>query len=105
MTIRRADDNSYTLLSNAAATGAGVNIKGGQYIFTAEGTIGGATIALQIMTPNGSWSTVSVFNNSIVSTTTVPFAQTAIDLPAGQVRASVASGTPSALYAYLVGLG
>jgi hypothetical protein len=105
MTIRRADDNSYALLSNASATGAAVNIRGGQYTFSAEGTIGGATIALQVQSPNGTWETVSVFSNSAASTTTLPYALTGIDLPAGAVRVSVTGGTPSALFAYLVGLG
>jgi hypothetical protein len=105
MSIRRADDNLYTLLSNASATGASVNIRGGEYIFMAEGTASGATIALQVQSPNGTWSTVSVFSNSAVSTTTLPYAQTAVDLPAGAVRVLVTGGTPSALFAYLVGLG
>lgn len=105
MSTRRADDNTYTLLSNASASGSPVNIRGGEYIFTVEGTVSGATIALQIKTPNGTLATVSVFSNSPVSTTALPYAQTSIDLPAGQVQATVTGGTPSALFAYLVGLG
>jgi hypothetical protein len=105
MSIRRADDNVYTLLSNGSATGAAVNIRGGEYLFTAEGTISGATVALQVQTVNGTWATVSVFSNSAVSTTALPYAQTAIDLPAGTARVVVTGGTPSALFAYLVGLG
>jgi len=105
MTIRRADDNSYALLSNASATGAAVNIRGGQYTFSAEGTIGGATIALQVQSPNGTWETVSVFSNSAVLTTALPYALTGIDLPAGNVRASITGGAGVSVSANLVGLG
>jgi hypothetical protein len=105
MTIRRADDNAYTLLSNGTATGAAVSIKGGEYIFTAEGTVNGATVALQIQSVNGTWMTVQVFNASAVQTTVLPYAQTAVDLPAGYARVSITGGPPSAVYAYLIGLG
>jgi len=103
--VRRADDNSYTLATNASATGSGVNIRGGEYMFCVDGTVGGATVSLQFLLPSGQWSVVSVFNSSAVQSTTLPYAQTAIDLPAGQVRLGVASGTPSGLNASLVGLG
>jgi hypothetical protein len=105
MSVRRSDDNIYTLLSNGSATGLAVNIRGGQYTFTAEGTAGGATIALQVQTPNGTWSNVNIFNNSPVSTTTLPYDQTAIDLPAGTARVLITGGAPSGIYASLVGLG
>ena len=105
MPIRRADDGSYTLASNLSATGSAVAIKGGEYIFTVEGTVSGSTISLQIQTPNGTWSDVSIFAGSVVKSTTLPLAQTQIDLPAGNVRMAATGGTPSALYAYLVGLG
>jgi hypothetical protein len=105
MSTRRADDNTYTLLSNASATGSSVTVRGGEYLFTVEGTATGATIALQVQTPNGTWSTVSIFNNSAVSSSSLPYAQTSVDLPAGAVRALVSGGSPSALYSYLVGLG
>jgi hypothetical protein len=102
---RRADDNTYSLLSNASATGSAVAIRGGRYTFSAEGTAGGATIALQAQTPNGTWSTVKVFSNSAVSTTALPYAQTAIDLPAGSVRASITGGAGVSVSANWVGLG
>jgi len=35
----------------------------------------------------------------------LPYDQTAIDLPACNVRASLAGGAPSGINAYLVGLG
>lgn len=105
MPIRRADDVAYTLAANASATASAVPIKGGEYIFTAEGTASGSTISLQIQTPNGAWTDVLVFSGNAVKTTTLPYAQTLIDLPAGNVRMAATGGTPSALYAYLVGLG
>lgn len=105
MPVRRAADNQHTLLSNGSATGAAVQLNGGEYILTIEGTAGGATFSLQVLTANGTWAPVSIFNNSPVSTTTLPFAQTNIDLPAGQVRLAITGGTPSGIFAYLVGLG
>jgi hypothetical protein len=105
MPIRRADDSSYTLASNLSATGSAVAIKGGEYQFSAEGTVGGSTISLQFQTPNGTWSDLLIFAGSPVKSTTLPFTQTQIDLPAGNVRMAATGGTPSALYAYLVGLG
>ena len=105
MPIRRADDSAYTLASNLSATGSAVAIKGGEYQFSAEGTVGGSTISLQFQTPNGTWSDLLIFAGSPVKSTTLPFAQTQIDLPAGNVRMAATGGTPSGLYSYLVGLG
>ena len=105
MPIRRADDNSYVLATNLSATGSAVPIKGGEYLFSAEGTVGGASISLQFQTPNGAWADVLIFAGSAVKSTTLPFVQTQIDLPAGNVRMAATGGTPSALYSYLVGLG
>lgn len=105
MSIRRSDDSRYTLLSNASTTGSAVTIRGGQYTFSAEGTPGGATIALQVQSPNGTWSTVNVFGNSPVSATVLPYDQTAIDLPAGNVRGSIIGGAGVSVTANLVGLG
>ena len=105
MPTRRADDQRYTLLTNGSATGSGVQIPGGEYIFVVEGTPTGSTLSLQVLTPNGTWTDVSVYSGSVVKSTTLPFAQTGIDLPAGQVRLAATGGTPTGLFAYLVGLG
>lgn len=105
MPVRRADDQTYALASNLSATGASVAIKGGQYMFMVEGTVGGSTISLQFQTINGTWVDVQIFGASIVKTTTLPLIQTQIDLPAGNVRMAATGGTPSALYASLLGLG
>lgn len=105
MSLRRADDNVYTLASGASATGSAVAIRGGEYIFSVE-YAGTATLTLQVQSPNGTWLTVNEFNASPVSFTASGM-QTAIDLPMGNVRVNVASGTPTAssIYAYLIGLG
>lgn len=105
MSVRRADDTQYTLLSNASATGAAVPIKGGEYHFMVEGTVGATTASLQIQTPNGTWTDVQVFTGSVVKFTVLPGNQSGIDLPACNVRCALTGGTPSAIFAYLVGLG
>jgi len=105
MPIRRGDDNAYVLASNVSATGSAVAIKGGEYHFMVEGTVGSSTISLQIQTPNGTWAPISIFSGSLVQTTTLPYSQASIALPAGNVRMAATGGTPSALYAYLVGVG
>lgn len=105
MTTRRADDRQYTLASNLSATGTAVAIPGGEYMFLAEGTVAGATISLQVQSPNGTWADVQVFTGSVVKFTTLPGTQTGVDLPACNVRMAATGGTPSALYSYLIGLG
>lgn len=105
MSIRRADDVSYTLLENGSANGSAVAIKGGEYIVFFNGTIGSSTVSLQVQSPNGVWADVEVFTGQKVAYTTLPRSQTGIDLPAGNVRVALTGGTPSGIYAYLVGLG
>lgn len=105
MTVRRCDSNAYTLASNLSATGPSVAIPGGEYVFNADGTPTGATIGLQMQMLDGNWSDISVYSGSKVNSTTLPFTQTGIDLPACNVRMAATGGTPTGLYAYLVGLG
>lgn len=105
MTIRRCDDTTYTLLSNGSATGSAVAIRGGEYMVQFEGTIGASTISLQIQMPSGNWATVQVFTASLVQSTTLPYCQTSIDLPAGNVRCALTGGTPTGINATLIGLG
>lgn len=112
MPIRRADDTSYTLATAATSTATGVNsgngvqIKGGEYHFLVEGTVGSSTISLQIQIPGSSnWTDVQIYTGSVVKFTTLPANQSGIDLPAGLVRMAATGGTPSGLNAYLVGLG
>ena len=105
MAVRRADDTQYTLGTGLSATGTGVNIKGGEYMFLVDGTIGGSTASLQVLSPSGVWMDVQVFTGSVVKFTTLPGNQSAIDLPAGQARVALTGGTPSGINAYLVGMG
>ena len=105
MPIRRADDQQYALLVGGSATGSAVPIKGGEYQFMVDGTAGGTTASLQIQSPSGAWMDVQVFTGSVVKFTTLPGNQSAIDLPAGNVRCALTGGTPSGINAYLVGLG
>lgn len=104
MSIRR-DDALYTLASNLSATGSAVQIKGGDYMFFAEGTAGGGTVGLQIQTPQGTWVTVDSFAAGTPVSGAPPMAITRISLPSGAVRMAVLTGTPSAIYAYLQGMG
>ena len=55
MPTRRADDNRYTLASNAAATGQAVSIKGGEYVLFMNCTTNLGNIALQAQSPSGAW--------------------------------------------------
>lgn len=104
MPTRRADDQRYTLASNASATGTAVPIPGGQYTFAVEGTAGGATLSLQLQAPSGTWADLT-WCGVVVKTLTLPFALDGVALPAGNVRLAVAGGTPSGLNATLQGLG
>ncbi len=104
--MSRADQGSYTLLQNGAATGSPVQIFGGMYIFTAEGTAGGATVALQMQTANGTWVNVNAVGaSSAISATTLPFMATQIYLPPCFVRVSITGGPPSGVFAYICGVG
>lgn len=107
MTLRRADDNVYTLGTALTATGNAVAIKGGTYIFMVSGTAGGGTsFSLELQSPNGTWSKVQVFTGSVVAfpAAQLPTSQTGVELPAGNVRCGIA-GAATSIDAYLVGLG
>lgn len=111
MPVRRADDETYTLLSNGAATGSGVSIKGGEYCFQLDGTGGGATIALQMISPGGVWLEINFFGHGTQQLLTwtpaaaITLSVTPIPLPAGTYRLFISGGTPSGLTARLFGLG
>lgn len=81
------------LLNNASATGEAVTNSGGTYVITADGTFGGTTLQLQLLSPDGtSWI-------SVASGTFTAEGSFVCDLPAGSIRMLVTGGTPSALYA------
>ena len=106
MPVNRCDPLAYNLASNLSATGASVMIPGGEYQFSAEGVAGGSTISLQFQAPfTTTWIDVQVFNGSPVKSATLPFSQTGIELPAGNVRMAATGGAPSGLNASLIGLG
>lgn len=104
MPLRRADDITYTLGTNLSAPGNSVTIRGGEYMFFADGTAGGGTIALEAQSPNGTWTVVQVFTGSLVRFTTLPGNQSGISLPSCNVRVNVSGGGTS-VNAFLVGCG
>lgn len=106
MPLRRADDQAYVLGTNLSATGQPVAIRGGEYMFFAEGNLGAAVCNLETVAPSGTWFTVQVFTGSLVRFTQLPGSQTAIALPAGYVRVALTGGgSPNNINAFLVGLG
>lgn len=81
-----------TLLSNASATGSAVPWPGGKGGVMLAGTVGGATITLQILGPDGTtWLTGATALTAV--------GVGVFELPCGQIRALVAGGAPSGLYA------
>lgn len=85
------------LLSNTNVTGSPMSVGGsGEFIFSVDGTFGGATVTLQLLSPDGtSW--LSITDAALTAEGAVIVA-----LGGGsRVRALVAGGTPSALYANL----
>lgn len=85
------------LLDNASATGGQKTWDGGEGAFLVAGTLGGATVTLQILGPDGTtWMDVGE-DAALTAAGAVGFS-----LPPGQIRAKVASGSPSGLYAIAV---
>lgn len=83
------------LLSNASTTGEAIGIgKGGAFAVVGDGTFGGATLQLQLLSPDGSsWI-------SITDATLTAEGAFVVDLPDGAtIRMLVSGGAPSALYA------
>lgn len=108
MTIRRADDNVYVLGTGLTATGSAVAVKGGEYQFMVEGTVGAATsFQLEFQSPSGTWHRVQVFTGSVLNfaAANLPISQTGVDLPAGNTRLAILGGAATSINAYLVGLG
>jgi hypothetical protein len=102
----RADSQIYVLATGQSASGAGVPVRGGEYMFLANGTPTGSTISLQIQQPDGTWCDVGALaGNAIVKNTALPFTASPINLPACVVRMAAAGGTPTGLNAWLCGIG
>lgn len=106
MSVRRADDQLYSLGSALTATGSAVQIPGGEYHFLATGTLGSATdVQLQIQAPDGTWMTVlDLGGYNTVKGTTLPYNATPVYLPACNVRVLI-TGTATSVNAWLVGMG
>lgn len=105
MPNRRADDQSYTLMLNASATGAEVSVPGGEYMLLFDAASNTGTTVLQIKSPSGAWIPVSVFSGSLVQTTGTLLGQCTVELGACTVRMAQVSGTLTGGNAYLVGVG
>ena len=104
MPVRRADDTQYTLGTTLSASGDAIKIKGGEYVFMVDGTVGGATISLQLAGPGGTYSNVTSYGTE-VKATVLPYVFTPVSLPAGDVKLAVTGGSGVSVSAYLVGLG
>lgn len=86
---------SVTLLSNASATGTAVEWPGGWGRVEVRGTVGGATLTLQVQDADG-----STYHTVSTETTFGATGAAAFFCEAGaQIRMAVSGGTPSALYA------
>jgi hypothetical protein len=92
---------SYQLLSNISATGNGStfsNVAGGSYILDIRGTLGGASVALQVSGADGVLTTLD--------TKTVAGTFGTYQIGQGSsVRAVLTGGTPSGVYVALQGVG
>jgi len=83
------------LLSNAAATGNWVNVKGGDYIWEAEGTFNAATLQLQAQNANGTAT-------NITGATMTANAFLEVTLGADSVVRVLVTGSPTGIFSNLV---
>lgn len=90
---------SYSLLSNAAATGSAVSWPGGRGVFSVySGTFSGATVKLQWSPDDGTtWLDVDSAATTFVTLTAV--GSGLFELPACMIRAFVSGGPPSGINA------
>lgn len=89
-----AASSGVKLLTNAAATGPIVQWDGGQGVFVACGTFGGATLTLNFRGPDG----VTWIAAGAATTLTANGAGTFV-LPACELQVVITAGPPSAMYA------
>lgn len=82
-----------TLLSNGSATGEWMQWRGGQGLFTVEGTFSGATIKLQFKTVNGT----AMDAGSDTALTADGGGR--FFLPSTEIRVDI-SGSPSSVFAF-----
>lgn len=90
-------DASGLLISNGAATAptAGRAFPAGRYCWVVDGTFSGATISLEMLSPDGS-SWIAISGSGFTAEGAV-----IVDLPASKYRGAVAGGPPSNIYAAL----
>lgn len=89
------------LVVNDVGGSVGQQWQGGCGVFTGEATFGGGNIALQMLTPNGTWVPVNVEGTSTpISLTAAGMAN--FKVPAGQLRAVVTTAT--VVFAYATGV-
>jgi hypothetical protein len=93
-------NNAITLLSNASATGASFNWKGGKGLFMAEATWGGGTVKLTFTSLHG--TEIDVKNPAGTAVSLTANGMVYFELPPGQITANVATAT--AVYAYAIGI-
>jgi len=86
------------LLSNASATSSGAFWPGGRGVFSAKATWGGGTVKLQYLAADG-----ATWIDAGSDTTLTADGGGVFELPAGQIRANVATAT--AVYAFARGTG
>lgn len=85
-----------TLLSNASATGSAASVRGGLHAFAVDGTFSGATVKLQLLSPDGV-SFIDVPDASFTVEGVI-----GVELPGGStVKAVITGGPPSGIYATL----
>lgn len=85
------------LLSNASATGDAFRVNASrEWLFSVDGTFNGATVQLQLQSPDGSsWLPIEDAAFTAEGAVVVFLGDNSV------VRAAVSGGTPSALYAEL----
>jgi hypothetical protein len=89
------------LLSNASATGAARNVAfGGRYLMALLGTLGGATITIEMLGPDGA-TYLAVPDSSLTAAGTA-----VVYLPANATVRGVVTGgtTPSGIYLTIYGI-
>lgn len=97
VTGRPLSSVAFNLLQNAGATGSPVaNIPGGSYIWSVQGTFGGATVKLQCLGPDG-----ATFMDIPSASMTSPGQMGVAIGGNAAVKAVVTGGSPSALYSNL----
>lgn len=91
---------SFKLLTAASATGAGVDVtEPGEYVFSAAGTFGGASVGLSMLGPDGlTW--IPLKDSAGVMALTSADA-VIVSLPVGTYRGTITGGAGVSMHASL----